>query len=172
MVTPEERREQKRIYLKECRAFWREHGICTKCGKEKAFNGRRLCADCLYKENERHRKRVISDEERVRRNEHKKEWYYDHKANGLCVNCSRKATPGMVYCADCRMIMRRSNEQWAQKSGRKKGYDEAGLCIRCGGDRVEGRKLCADCLEKQRESMAYARQFAGRNDAFVKGVSL
>jgi NMD protein affecting ribosome stability and mRNA decay len=57
-----------------------------------------------------------------------------------------------------------------QKSGRKKGYNEAGLCIRCGGERVEGRKLCADCLEKQRESMAYARQFAVRNNAFTKGI--
>lgn len=163
MVTPEERREQKRIYLKECRAFWREHGICTKCGKEKVFYGHKVCADCLYKENERKRKRVRSEEERIRNNERQKERYYDHKTKGICVNCNRKATPGMVYCADCRMVMRRSNQQWTQRSGRKKGYAEAGLCIRCGGERVEGRNLCAGCLEKQRESMAYARQFTSKD---------
>ena len=165
-MTTEERREQKRIYAKESRAFFREHGICTKCGKEKVFCGHSVCPECLEKENERKRNRVISDEERIRRNQRKKERYYENKSNGLCVNCNRRATPGTIYCVDCRIRGRRSNEQWALKSGRKKGYEEAGLCIRCGGERTDGRKLCAACLEKQRDSMAYARQFAPK----TKGV--
>lgn len=160
MVTQEERREQKRIYLKENRAFWREHGICTKCGKEKAFHTFRLCADCMEKERERKGNRVRTDEQRRAEAERMRVKREEHKKIGLCANCNRKAAPGYVYCTDCRQIMRRSNREWVVKSGRKKGYAESGLCIRCGADPVEGKRLCQTCLEKARESMAYARQFA------------
>lgn len=160
MVTKEERREQKRIYAKENREFWRAHGICVKCGKQRAFSSYRVCPECLEKENERKRKYVRTEEQRLRDNERQRKKRLEHKEQGLCPNCSRKASPGYVYCSECRAVMRRSNQAWVEKTGRKKGYAEAGLCIRCGADPVEGKRLCPNCLERQRESMAYARQFA------------
>lgn len=160
MVTKEERREQKRIYQKENRAFWRAHGICTKCGKEKAFHTYALCAECMDKERERKRKYVRSDEQKAKDAERMRVKRAEHKKLGLCANCNRKATQGYTYCADCRIIMKRSNQEWVVRSGRKKGYAENGLCIRCGAEPEEGKKLCPVCLEKQRESMAYARRFA------------
>ena len=160
MVTKEQRREQKRIYLKESRAFWRAHGICTKCGKEKAFYNHALCPECMEKENERKRNMVRSEERIQRDRERQNRKRAEHKAAGLCPNCSRKPAPGYVYCNECRLSMRRSNEKWVVRSGRKKGYAEDGLCIRCGAEPIEGKKLCEVCMEKQRESMAYARQFS------------
>lgn len=160
MVTKEERREQKRIYAKENRAFWRAHGICVKCGKEKAFATYRVCPSCLEKENERKRRYVRSEEQRLRDNERQRKKRIERKEAGLCVDCCRKAVPGTIYCVECRLKHRRATAEWSVRSGRKKFYEESGLCIRCGGERVEDKKLCASCLEKQRQSMAYARQFA------------
>lgn len=162
MVTKEERKEQKRIYLRENRAFWREHGICVKCGKEKAFHTYRCCADCLEKERQRKRRyeENKTSEQKKNTNEWRRNYYAKHKEQGLCVDCCKKAAPGTIYCIECRLKHRRATAEWSARSGRKKFYEESGLCIRCGGERVEDKKLCASCLEKQRQSMAYARQFA------------
>lgn len=160
-------KEYNRKYARETRQFRRENGICTNCGREKAFHGKRLCPACLEKEAERTRGRKKSDEYKVR----EKERYYEHKRNGICVRCNRTATKGSIYCVEHRIKVRNASLRWA-KENRNKGYADAGLCVRCGEKPEEGRKLCADCLEKQRESMAYARQFAGSNNAFVKGMPI
>ena len=160
MPETEYRKKQKAQYKKENYWFFKSIGICVQCTKEKAFNGGVYCAECAWKRNEQKRARGISDKERESARVRHKKRYDEHKEIGLCVNCNRKATPGYVYCADCRMVARRSNQEWAVKSGRKKGYAERGLCIRCGADPVEGKKLCETCLEKARESMAHARQYA------------
>lgn len=166
----EKRREQKRIYKKETIAFWKAHGICVKCGKERAFQNRTMCPECLEKENERHRKRVKTDEERERNRNREKKRYYDHKAKGLCVNCSRKPSPGHVYCTECRAKIRRSNAAWVERTGRKKWYAEDGLCLHCGRERAEGKKLCETCLQAQRERMAYARQFAPSKKKWISSA--
>ena len=156
----EKRKEQKRIYKKETKEFWKKHGICVKCGKQRAFEGRTMCPECLEKENERKRNRVKTPEERERNRKRDKERYYAHKEQGLCVNCSRKAASGHVYCTECRIRIRRSNAAWIERTGRKKWYAENGVCLYCGGERAEGNKLCETCLQAQRERMAYARQFS------------
>ena len=155
-------KEQKRKYERENIRFFKKIGICIACEREKAFGDHVYCPDCLDKHNEYERKykQNATEEQRQTRNEARRKKYYEHKKQGLCVNCNRKATPGYVYCTDCRIKLRRSNQRWVVESGRKKGYAEAGLCIRCGADPVKGRKLCADCLDRQRKSMAHARQFA------------
>lgn len=171
MVTKEERKEQKRIYLRENRAFWRKHGICVKCGKEKAFHTYRCCADCLEKERQRKQKYEANktDEQKKNTNEWRRNYYAKHKEAGLCVDCCKKAVPGTIYCLECRVKHRRATAEWSVRSGRKKGYEEAGLCIRCGKERVEGRKLCAEHLKKSQESMAYARQFAPTDPFWARG---
>lgn len=49
--------EKGREYRRERYYFLKAHGICTKCGCTDAVSNRTLCADCLYKRNERAAKR-------------------------------------------------------------------------------------------------------------------
>lgn len=147
-------KEYNRQYARETRQFRRERGICTNCGHEKAFHGKRLCPACLEKEAERTRGRKKSDEQKAR----EKERYYEHKRNGICVRCNRQTTKGSIYCVEHRIKVRDASLRWA-KENRNKGYAGAGLCVRCGEKPEEGRKLCHDCLEKQRKHMEYARGF-------------
>ena len=147
-------KEYNRQYARETRQFRREHGICTNCGREKAFHGKRLCPACLEKEAERTRGRKKSDEHKVR----EKERYYEHKQNGICVRCNRQATKGSIYCLEHRIKARNASLRWA-KGNRNKGYADSGLCVRCGERPEEGRNLCADCPEKQRKRIEYARGF-------------
>lgn len=153
-MTGEERKEKNRLYARDTRRFWREHGICTNCGHEKAFRGKRLCPACLEKEAERTRGRKKTEEQKAR----DRERYYEHKQNGICVRCKRLATKGSIYCVEHRIKDRATSREWAQKN-RNKGYALFGLCVRCGAEPEEGRNLCPDCLEKQRQHISYARGF-------------
>ena len=156
-MTEEERRERNRQYARETRQFRREHGICTNCGHEKAFYGKRLCPSCLEKEAERTRGRKKTDEQKAR----EKERYYEHKLNGICVRCKRPATKGSIYCVEHRIKDRTASREWARKN-RNKGYAVNGLCVRCGAEPEYGRSMCLDCLEKQRKNMEFARGFIPR----------
>lgn len=147
-------KEYNRQYARETRQFRIEHGICTYCGKEKAFYGKRLCPTCLEREAERTRGRKKTDEQKSR----DRERYYQKKTEGICVRCTRPATRGSIYCVEHRIKVREASLRWAKKN-RNKGYALAGMCVRCGAEPEEGRNLCPDCLEKQRKHIAYARGF-------------
>lgn len=150
-------KEKARQYARETRQFRIEHGICTNCGHEKAFYGKRLCPICLEKEAERTRGRKKTDEQKAR----DRERYRKKKSEGICVYCKRPAAAGSMYCVEHRIKTREASLRWAKKN-RYKGYAVSGLCVRCGAEPEEGRNLCLECLGKQRKRIEYARGFIAR----------
>lgn len=81
------REQQKSLYKERS-----EKGICTRCGKRKADEGKKKCRICLNKDSEIHRKRTFG-EKSIR--EYRKEnhlCYYcgneiDRKAGQICQSC-------------------------------------------------------------------------------------
>lgn len=147
-------KEKSRQYARDTRKFRIEHGICTNCGHERAFYGKKLCPVCLEKEAERTSGRKKTEAQKAR----ERERYYEHKRNGICVRCKLPAVKGSIYCVEHRIKDRASSREWARKN-RNKGFATMGLCVRCGAVPEEGRNLCSGCLEKQRRNMEYARGF-------------
>ena len=99
-------REQQNSLYKE-RA---ESGICTRCGKYKAENGKKKCRICLDKDAEMHRKRTYN----------KKSTREYRKENHLCYHCGKEIDRATgEICQSCWEIFRQAglksasrNEYW------------------------------------------------------------
>lgn len=97
-----ERRKQKRIE-------WAAAGLCTKCGKNKAMPGRKLCEACAEKERIKGRKNYFSRADKMQQS------YKARKAAGLCVKCGKPAVYGQTLCEDCRLKAKISRECYCAK---------------------------------------------------------
>lgn len=73
-----------------------------------------ICPECLEKKanyNARHRSDpAVLEADRIRR----KARYYEHKKNGICVDCDKKATHGL-FCYECHLKRKRRNAEYAEK---------------------------------------------------------
>ena len=94
--------------------FFKSHGICPQCGKEKAAPGRVCCLNCLDKQNIRKLERWDSmteeqkEQVRSRVRQSGKTLYKQRKAAGLCVRCGKPAQQGHVRCSECNIKHRNS----------------------------------------------------------------
>ena len=92
--------EKFNTYQKETRSFYREHHICTQCGKNKVFGSERCCPECrakmaLYR-------KPLTSEQKIRTNDHRRVLYKARKDSGICTRCGkRKASPGRSKCGIC-----------------------------------------------------------------------
>lgn len=118
-------RLRKRARKAERYKWLKAHGICVKCGSEKAFNGRVCCVDCLYKMQMRAIQYAESspdaEERRKRHNARQAEWMREQraqrKAAGMCIRCGkREALDGRVRCERCTYLERaRGREAYRRK---------------------------------------------------------
>lgn len=159
-------------YKKDNYNFYKAHGICTYCTKERAVPGKTLCEDCLEKKRVRERKRYENNPDL--KEIHKKnfqKFYYGKKEEGLCVNCGKKkAYNGSVFCYECMLRSKRVCKEY-ETNVRKKYCKEIGLCTRCGAERVPGRTVCAECLKKMQECIEINRKNAKKeNQTFRKSI--
>lgn len=99
----DDRRAYHREYMRERRAWFRAHGMCTECGKQDARTmiGKRTCFDCLEKASGHPPK--INIEPRPKRiwkkREIPKSEYYAH---GLCAICGQHPhLPDKRVCQSC-----------------------------------------------------------------------
>ena len=160
-----ESRERERQYKKITYEYCKAKGICVICRREPAFYNRVRCPSCMEKQAQQKANRTakMTQEQRDRKNQQKRERYHRYKDAGLCVNCGKPAQEGKTLCTRCLIQQRRNGAAYRERSGKKKGYREAGTCSWCGAERAEGYKLCQSCLERNRELLAYARQFVTRD---------
>lgn len=91
---------------KELYLFYKSHGICVKCGQNKALKDHTLCGECTYKNNElavkRYRKQT--EEQKEVHNKYLRELRRKRIENGICIQCgSRKALQGLQLCMECRL---------------------------------------------------------------------
>lgn len=92
---------------KERTAFLLEMGICTRCGKALAAEGRNSCPNCLDNFKIIYEQRKAKGDLYYQQNAEKikkqhKERYEDLKRQGLCVMCGKKAVEGLTICQMCR----------------------------------------------------------------------
>ena len=115
-------------------------GLCTRCGKRPAPEGRMLCGPCAEKGRVRSRERTA--------------WL---KSKGYCVHCGKeKAEPGRTRCLAClgRQMeyeaccpttdARRQRRALANKA-RYDSLKAEGMCVDCGKRPAEGGVLCPFC---------------------------
>lgn len=88
-----------------------EQGICTRCGKRKAIQGKKKCGICLNKDAEIHRKRYF-DRQNIK--EYRKE-------NHLCYYCGCEIDlPTGQVCSKCLEKCRKNGEKSTGKNYFKK----------------------------------------------------
>jgi hypothetical protein len=70
-------------------------GLCVRCGKEPAIEGKSYGEFCLVWYREYHRGRKDME------NSHRREAYKILKASHVCPKCKRNIVPGKVLCEVC-----------------------------------------------------------------------
>ena len=133
----------------------KQKGICTKCGKNKAIEGKTMCQQCLDEQNEYRRKN--------------REFF---RKNNLCPACGKNKLFGdEKMCPECLAYMAEVNKKSREKHGGNSAYykrdiarlKENGICRGCRKRKVvTGKTYCAICLEKKRiRSKEYRRRKTG-----------
>lgn len=150
--------ENKANYL-----YYKKHGICPQCGKNKSAPNRVRCEECLAKNAESRKRRFDNSTQEQKEKEKKSHRMYlksrreRMKKEGLCVWCGKPVTRNSVFCIDCKIKNQKNNEK------RKCSIDRAerplyGMCYRCGKkELVSGKKLCQKCLEASMKSLEFAK---------------
>lgn len=127
------------------------HRLCHGCMKNEKFGKKQYCPECLEKIAIRSLKpRSCETAERRR------ERYYQHKENGICIRCHRPATYG-IYCYHHYLEDRRKRTEKARRrawDGTPTVYDirkANHLCRVCGKPIEEGNttRWCNACRERQ-----------------------
>ena len=127
-------------YIEEYRNWAIKNNICIRCYKEKAWNGRQMCPECLYKAQE------CSEKTRSESSKEQRRKYIKRKrelciAFGVCREClKRKATVGLK-CLECHIKEVKRNENRRTKVPRNIRI-ELKLCYFCGKPAIEGNKVC------------------------------
>lgn len=159
-----------------------KYKMCHKCEKAKQLPNRKFCAQCLEKIQISNIERYNSEkahEYQTRR----RELYQEHKANGICVRCSKPATHGL-YCYEHSIKAKKHSAEMAQK--RKWQRHERGLipayreqnnlCYYCGTpveDKQHHGRACNACAKIMSEHSLKGDKTYWRawRDAFWKGFA-
>lgn len=158
----EKDRERRLQYAKEVRDWCREHGICTRCSKERAEPGKALCLVCKMKlredSQERYRKQAaaMTEEEQQARNARKRQIASEKRAQGICQQCARPVYKGHAYCYEHYITQKKAHRKHDEK--RFNYYSEQGMCKICGGECVQGKKYCPVHYQQKVESMRKASE--------------
>lgn len=140
--------------------FYKSHGICPHCGKEKAAPGRVCCLNCLDKQSVRRMARWDSmteeqkEQVRSRVRQSNKTNYYQRKAMGLCVRCGKPAEKGHVHCYECHI---KHNNRIRRDRNRKSSAKAPGTCCWCSSPVKPGFKLCETHYSRQVKTLNRVR---------------
>lgn len=155
--------------------YWRKRYLqrvsehrCIRCGiiDDLTLQGRIRCAECNAKSHVIQPK-PLTEEQRARKNENKREWRKRQSEAHVCFRCGEKdarTLDGRNYCLPCSRYMAAlqkknydSEHKNALRNARRAEWKAAGLCSRCGGKKEEPDKaMCIDCTVKSR--MTHRRQ--------------
>lgn len=144
------------IYCAECRRvinsgqhdrreWYREHGICPRCGKNDIMGDEGMCPECRarsYEVNMRSRERLGKDHYNATHSQWARNEHQRRIAEGICTRCGkRKADGGYKTCGICR---ERDRNKKLMKYGKPDRKDRAaqGLCFFCDNPIKDGYKVC------------------------------
>ena len=110
---------------KELRARWKAKGICNRCGRHPARQGRSTCSECANLGRERLR---------------------DRRKSKICFSCGSITLNSSKFCDQCRAKYGKS-----AKAKREK-LKEDGICINCCIEpAISGQTLCSKCAAQNRD---------------------
>ena len=137
--------------MNEYREWAKENGICVNCFKEKAFNGRTMCPECLDKNKER------SEKTRSTTSKEQRRLYLKRKrdlciAFGVCRECLKRPARVGLKCIECHVKEVKRQEK-RRKYIPRNIRTELGLCYFCGNVAVKGKKTCEKHLKLQGEKL-------------------
>ena len=156
-----DKKDRKRQYNKETYEWLKEHNLCTKCKKQAAYtlNGRVLCYECSYKNNDRFKKSYQNKKTqmRIRCNEE----YAYYKQQGICPICRKRPAPkGHTLCSVCLGKRKKRYDKNKVKSYAREDAIADGLCRTCLKENVKpGYKVCEKCYE----NLSIAQEKADRS---------
>lgn len=139
------------------RIFYKEHGLCTCCGRNRVFNNERLCPECRAKAANWMAQRERTDEERDKHNARRRKYYWERSEQGICTACGkRRAVLGKKMCGIClRKRAEYKRSQYIPAAIPKAERYLHGLCNVCSNSLdMEGMKVCSRCyanLKKARK---------------------
>ena len=144
-------------------------GLCHKCRKNKSAPNRKHCFDCLDKIREENRAKYDSEKAKQYQ-KRRRELYQEHKDNGICVRCTKKATHGL-YCYECSIRTKRNRKNRsdaARMMRHERGLiteqrKNKGLCLWCGSKAITGK----NCCEKHSNIFKEAGKRAAEKDKVV-----
>ena len=123
MAKSEAARRKNNETRKEIYRWYKEHGICTMCGRAYAEPGRVYCAPCNRKYNARRAQLDPGNEKHKAYNRQRKA---DLIAQGLCVWCGKRPhAEGHRMCPTCRAKDRESKQKWNIMQRIKRDADRA-----------------------------------------------
>ena len=160
--------EYKKQYNKERREWLKSIGMCVHCGKQKAEEGRVLCGDCTYKNNEHKSNRYYSltteqkDKINEKRRKNSKLLRDKRRLNGECTKCGHKL-PDTTYktCWECRQKQKKTTKVRNRRNGvvsREVRYSGLVCCQCCKPIRPNRSNLCPECYERCVGKAALMRQ--------------
>lgn len=161
------------VYCDKCKAMMREgnaarktfmlaHGMCTICGKNRPFEGRRICEDCLQKRAERRWAMMSTPEGRETAKGYVTAWTQKMKDAGRCVSCGGvKENPEITLCEKCRYKKQIRSRIYYAKTKVERPWNQ---CRRCGALAVPGKKLCEEHYAAQMEIIKKARTAINREE--------
>lgn len=140
-----------RSYINEYRQWLKDNGYCINCGKEKAFEDRIMCPECLDKNKE------CSERTRSENSKEQRRRYIKRKrdlciAFGVCRECLKKPAKVGVKCLECHVkeVQRRDkNRKYVRRDIRV----ELGLCYFCGDVAIDGKRTCEKHLQLQGDKL-------------------
>lgn len=144
-VLCEKCREHHTENTRQTREFYKQYGLCPRCGKNKLFGDEKSCLECAANAYEK-----IMKKRREKGIEHynklHSEWEKKERAkreeNGLCVRCGkRKADVGYKTCGICREKIRNYKRKQIV-SVKRDEWEANGGCFFCGEPVKTGYKVC------------------------------
>lgn len=132
---------------KEDYKWFKDRKICTQCRKEKVYQNKTMCIECLDKIKE------MSEKYRSQKSKEQRKKYIKRKrelciAFGVCRECLKKPAKVGLKCTECyaKELQRRERNR---KTVKRNIRVELGLCYFCGDPVVEGKRTCKKHLQLQ-----------------------
>lgn len=155
-MTDEERKEKRRIYLREIYAFRKENGICVRCGKEKAYKNSVNCLECRMEHREQsmrsHYKHREDKGYLQKKAETSAKIYNKRKEQHICIRCGKPMSECVktVVCKRCSVIVNRNERERRHEQGvlPRELKGNGVYCAICAKPvEKQGNKLCDRCYE-------------------------
>lgn len=143
--------------------WYKEHGICTCCGKQDAIPGRTMCDDCLGLKRAENKERRKSPKVQDAMQAYRKRHWQERLEQGLCPRCGKPLYAGHKLCYECVLKNRRRGQQYRDDNPRtlKESWKKAGLCLKCGKPRVKDKMFCEEHYLNALQNIEKARIASG-----------